>query len=259
MPELKKWDGAVMIPVGLLEAAAWNPNSMSDRQFARLMDEIEESGFDEPLQVVKLPNGDKYRIIGGHHRFKAARALGHTEVPCVVKNYVDERTQKEKTVSRNVLRGEPDHQKMSLLINEFVEVHKMSEEEVADRFGYSSTEDLERYYQEARKVREVAAESMSDRVAQQAEAEGSWFSQQPNPAPAQSVPAPEPPSKSKAKPKSRAQADGSPKIHSYTLVFEDEDQFQRWVETVPALMKLFPDEKLGATLLSIIENTVEGK
>jgi len=56
---------------------------MSADAFNRLVDEISEVGFIAPIQVVPLDSG-RYRIIGGEHRWKAAKVVGLSEIPCMV-------------------------------------------------------------------------------------------------------------------------------------------------------------------------------
>lgn len=60
-----------------------NVNEMDDATFARLVEEIEDVGFIDPLQVIQLDNGT-YKLIGGEHRWKAAQRVGMTHVPCTV-------------------------------------------------------------------------------------------------------------------------------------------------------------------------------
>ena len=71
------------ISVGEIEANQWNPNQMKDKEFDRLVKEIDESGMIDPIQVVPLDSG-KYRIMGGEHRYHACKLLGYETVPSIV-------------------------------------------------------------------------------------------------------------------------------------------------------------------------------
>jgi ParB-like chromosome segregation protein Spo0J len=115
-----------MIAVDKLEPNDWNPQTMTDAKFNELVEEIREDGFDDSIHVVPHPDPTKvgiYRIINGEHRWQAARVLGISEIPCVVKDkWVDEKTQQIKTVRRNLLRGDLDRARFSKLVRQLNDV-----------------------------------------------------------------------------------------------------------------------------------------
>jgi hypothetical protein len=121
------------IPVADIEANSWNAQGMDSVTFQRLKDEIGNVGFIEPMQVVLLDTG-KYRIIGGEHRWQAARELGMTEVPAAIlpgKRWAETDLQKFVTVRLNVLKGNLDPQKFALLYSE-----------MADKYGADALQGL---------------------------------------------------------------------------------------------------------------------
>jgi len=107
----------VDIPVDALVLTHWNCNEMGDIEFAALMEEIDDGGFDEPLQVVGITEGDdggKYLVLGGEHRYKAAVGLSYTEIPCVIKKHLSEADEANLMLwsnKRNHLRGKLNQQK----------------------------------------------------------------------------------------------------------------------------------------------------
>ncbi|MCH8860836.1 MAG: ParB N-terminal domain-containing protein, partial [Thaumarchaeota archaeon] len=60
--------GVTMLKVDQLKETGWNPNEMSDVKFNELVRDIDEEGFDEPIQVVKDQADGRFWIIGGEHR-----------------------------------------------------------------------------------------------------------------------------------------------------------------------------------------------
>lgn len=97
-----------------------NPNEMDEATFDQLIEEIREQGFDEPIQVRRSPKTEgKYEIGSGHHRTKAAIVLGMTTVPAIIKEW-DDRQIKVALVKRNVLRGDPNKQKLTKLYRDLV-------------------------------------------------------------------------------------------------------------------------------------------
>jgi len=127
----------------------WNPNEQDPIVFNELVYDIENEGFDEPIQVVHLSEedpeyakGKRYRIIGGEHRFKAVKVLGWETIPAVLKDYVTEEEQKIKTVRRNTLRGELNRKKFTQLVNS---LDRRRDEELALALGMQSKEGLEKF------------------------------------------------------------------------------------------------------------------
>jgi ParB family transcriptional regulator, chromosome partitioning protein len=58
-------------------------------KMAQLITSIEAHGILEPLIVRPLANGD-YELVAGERRLRAAKEIGLTEVPIVVRNFTDE-------------------------------------------------------------------------------------------------------------------------------------------------------------------------
>jgi ParB-like chromosome segregation protein Spo0J len=84
--QLPSWTDARMVPVDQLEFCDWNVNEMNDTEFSELVAEIDETGFDEPIQIIPIPGeDDRYLVPGGEHRARAAIALEMDAVPAVLK------------------------------------------------------------------------------------------------------------------------------------------------------------------------------
>lgn len=118
---LPVWKGAVLIPLDDLVLCDWNVNIMDDPEYAALLKEVREGGFDEPGQVIPISEGDdagKYLLLGGEHRKKVCLALEMTHMPCVIKNHLseaDEETIMMWSVRRNNIRGKVDEQRFFAL------------------------------------------------------------------------------------------------------------------------------------------------
>jgi DNA modification methylase len=116
-----KINAIVNLPIDKLIPNEFNPNVMDQSSFGQLMSKIRQNGFDEPLQVVK--KGDEYVIIGGEHRWKCAKLLNFTEIPCVIYDW-DDRRAMEECVARNLIRGELDHEKFGSLLASYLKDEK---------------------------------------------------------------------------------------------------------------------------------------
>lgn len=143
----------------------WNPNKMTDKGFERLLKEIQETGFIEPIQVVPQDDG-KYLILGGEHRYRAVKALGYQTIPCLVVN--DERYQGEKgkdalkfiTMRLNVLRGRVDPGKFLEYYQDLASRH--SGEFLQDLMGVVEDDAWKRLLREAKISVQNAVEGIGD-------------------------------------------------------------------------------------------------
>ena len=81
-----------------------DPNN--ERKVFRGMDELVAStravGVVEPIIVT--PDGDKFRILTGHRRFRAARQAGLNEVEVVIRTPDDERVRRQISLVSNIQR-----------------------------------------------------------------------------------------------------------------------------------------------------------
>lgn len=130
------------LDVGLLEENPDNPNEMSARAFDLLVDNIQKTGLTEAIVV--RPVGDKYRIVSGHHRFKAALYLGYENVPCVVITdpEFDDEAERFQLVRMNVIKGKMDPQAFYDLYQQVA--GKYGDELLQDMFGFSDENEFKR-------------------------------------------------------------------------------------------------------------------
>lgn len=97
---------------------AWNPNEMDDKQFDMLVRRMKEVGMLAPIQVVPTVDtqtGEEfYMILGGEHRWRAAKELGYPTIPAVVltdERFGAEDLQKFVTMQLNAISGELSSEK----------------------------------------------------------------------------------------------------------------------------------------------------
>jgi hypothetical protein len=74
-----------MLPAGQLRPNDYNPNRMTDAEFAELVTKVRHLGrLPKPVIVLRSPGQDGYVIVDGEHGWRAARGAGLAEVPCEV-------------------------------------------------------------------------------------------------------------------------------------------------------------------------------
>jgi len=140
------------LPIGLLDEQDSNPNEMSDDQFSALVEEILESGWLVPIQVRgPYPDG-RYKLIGGHHRTKAAKVIGLEEVSAVVidPDEFDEDWDEIQLVKQNVLHGELNPVKFTELFNKLTQ--KYDARMVQSMMAFTKEDAFQRVYLDAKKA-----------------------------------------------------------------------------------------------------------
>lgn len=73
----------INISLFLLDEIEEQPFPINESKIQQIADSIENVGILEPLIVT--PNGDRYKILSGRHRFRACKLLGKDTIPCYVK------------------------------------------------------------------------------------------------------------------------------------------------------------------------------
>ena len=113
-----------MIRLDLLVPNEWNPNEMDPDDYTKARASIRTFGFIDPITVREL--GDRYQIIDGEHRWKAAQDEGLTEVLVTIID-VDDADAEQLTFILNELRGKPNPQKLAALIRDLASKRSMSD------------------------------------------------------------------------------------------------------------------------------------
>jgi ParB/RepB/Spo0J family partition protein len=81
--EAPKSAAVTVLPVDRLHPNEYNPNRMTEAEYAELVAEVRHLNR-LPKPVVVRPNGDGYTIVDGEHGWRAANDVGLSEVPCEV-------------------------------------------------------------------------------------------------------------------------------------------------------------------------------
>jgi len=90
------------IDPNLIKVNPWQPRSNFDREkLEELTESIKEHGIIQPLIVTREPSG--YQLIAGERRLRAAKMLGLSEVPIIVRKVTD-KDRLELSIIENVQR-----------------------------------------------------------------------------------------------------------------------------------------------------------
>jgi ParB family chromosome partitioning protein len=155
--------GLHQLAVEALQPGKYQPRSrMPEATLGELADSIRSQGIMQPLLVRPLPD-NRYEIIAGERRWRAARMAGLTTIPALVKEIPDQQALAAaliENIQREDLNPLEEAQGIQRLIDEFGLTHQA----IAQTVGRSRTAitNLLRLLDLAPPVRELLAEDRLD-------------------------------------------------------------------------------------------------
>lgn len=124
------------LPVEKIQPGKYQPRThLSPEALQELADSIKAQGIIQPI-VVRLINPQKYEIIAGERRWRAAQLAGLTEVPVVIREVPDEAAIAMaliENIQRENLNAIEEANALKRLIEEFAMTHQ----QIAESIGKS--------------------------------------------------------------------------------------------------------------------------
>ncbi len=126
------------IPMDLIETNPFQPRSSFDAGLLEeLADSIRTLGLIQPI-TVRLTENNKYQIISGERRFRAATIAGLTHIPAYIRTANDQ-GMLEMAIVENIQRENLDSIEVALSFQRLIEECDLTQEEMADRVGKKRT------------------------------------------------------------------------------------------------------------------------
>lgn len=129
-------EAVLQIPVGQIQAGKYQPRTrMDEGSLAELAESIRRQGIMQPI-LARSVGQDRFEIIAGERRFRAAQIAGLNDVPVIVRTVADEAALAMaliENIQREDLNPLEEAQGVSRLIKEFDLTH----EEAAEAIGRS--------------------------------------------------------------------------------------------------------------------------
>lgn len=123
------------VSIYLIDNNADQPRkTFNDDKLKELAESIEQHGVIQPIVVQK--NKDRYKIIAGERRFRAARLAGLNEVPVIIRE-MSEQEVLEVALIENLQRENLNPIEEAAAIKALIDEHDLTQEEVARRLGKS--------------------------------------------------------------------------------------------------------------------------
>ncbi len=128
--------------IDTIPVAEVSPNPMQPRKYfdeealSTLADSIRELGVLQPILV--RPTGAGYEIIAGERRWRAAKRVGLTAIPALVRD-VDDTISLEQAIVENVQRSDLNPLEEASAYQQLIEDFNLTHDQVAKRLGKSRT------------------------------------------------------------------------------------------------------------------------
>ncbi|MEM7466035.1 MAG: ParB/RepB/Spo0J family partition protein [Pseudomonadota bacterium] len=135
--EERNGDQLKVLPIDLIERGKYQPRvDMQTESLQGLADSIKAQGIVQPILVRPLAGSNRFEIIAGERRWRAAQMAGLHEIPAIVRN-MDDRTAMSIALIENIQRAQlnPLEEANALyrLLNEF----EMTHQAIAEAVGRS--------------------------------------------------------------------------------------------------------------------------
>jgi ParB family chromosome partitioning protein len=125
------------VPIASLEPNPFQPRTAMDPgRLAELTASIRESGIVQPILVRR--RGERYQIIAGERRFRAAQAAGLVTVPVAVRDVADEHLL-ELALVENIQREELNAIEEAQAFHRLQDEFSLTQDEIARRVGRDRT------------------------------------------------------------------------------------------------------------------------
>ncbi|MGQ0654911.1 MAG: ParB/RepB/Spo0J family partition protein [Betaproteobacteria bacterium] len=161
--EAVRSDALLTLPVSRIRPGKYQPRTRMDQQaLAELAASIRAQGLMQPLLVRPLNlhgERERYELIAGERRWRAARMAGLEEVPVLVREVPDE-SALALSLIENIQREDLNPMEESAGIQRLIDEFRMTHEQAADAVGRSrsATTNLLRLLKLAKPVQEMLME-----------------------------------------------------------------------------------------------------
>lgn len=124
------------IPISAIQANEYQPRSRFEEEaLVSLTDSIRELGVLQPVLVRQL-GPDRYELIAGERRWRAARRAGLPSVPAIVRES-DDRHSLEQALVENLHREDLNALEEASAFQQLIDEFELTQEQVAQRVGKS--------------------------------------------------------------------------------------------------------------------------
>jgi ParB family chromosome partitioning protein len=133
-PEAHATPGLAEIPISLIQPNPYQPRkTFNEASIEELARSVREHGIVQPLVVTRA--GDKYKLIAGERRFRAAQKAGLTTVPALIKEMMQEGDALQIALIENIQREDLNPIEEALAYHQLHDDFQLTQEEISKRVG----------------------------------------------------------------------------------------------------------------------------
>ncbi len=126
------------LPIEYLQRGKYQPRQdINPEKLQELADSIKAQGIIQPI-VVRLMAYEKYEIVAGERRWRAAQMAGLTEVPVVIKE-IDDRAAMAIALIENIQREDLNPLEEAEALKRLLDEFEMTHQHIAEAIGKSRT------------------------------------------------------------------------------------------------------------------------
>lgn len=136
--KLKSGGTIVLVPVNFIIPNPDQPRkTFNQTELEGLASSIKHNGIIQPL-VIRRISDDKYELISGERRLRAAKSVGLENVPCIIMSVCSEQSALYAIIE-NIQRDNLNFFEEAEAIEKLLNVYNLSQQEIAKKLGKSQS------------------------------------------------------------------------------------------------------------------------
>jgi ParB family chromosome partitioning protein len=133
-PEVRTSPGLAEILISQIQPNPYQPRkTFNEASIEELARSVREHGIVQPLVVTRV--GDKYKLIAGERRFRAAQKAGLTTVPVLIKEMMQAGDELQIALIENIQREDLNPIEEALAYHQLHDDFQLTQEEISKRVG----------------------------------------------------------------------------------------------------------------------------
>ncbi|MDO9105765.1 MAG: ParB/RepB/Spo0J family partition protein [Methylovulum sp.] len=126
------------LPIEYMQRGKFQPRQdMNPEKLQELADSIKAQGIIQPI-IVRKVGPEKYEIVAGERRWRAAQLAGLQEVPVIIRD-IDDRATMAQTLIENIQREDLNPLEEADALRRLLDEFGMTHQQIADAVGKSRT------------------------------------------------------------------------------------------------------------------------
>jgi ParB family chromosome partitioning protein len=122
------------VPLDLIDVNPWQPRTQFDEDaLSELVQSVRTMGIIQAITVRQI-DGERYQIINGERRCRAAKIIGLTTIPAYVRT-ADDRQVQIMALAENLIREDLNPIDVAVGLQNMIDQHDLTQEQVSDIVG----------------------------------------------------------------------------------------------------------------------------